>query len=103
MSIEKNPTEKIFEWTLQNKKFYDVFVFLVSSDQGNKKIQFEMDFVRANTIAKDTKLIVANLTGKNTEASSENGFISPSSLDLYINGWNFDTHFILESFLKEIF
>lgn len=98
MSIEKNPTEKIFEWTLKNKKFYDVFVFLVSSDQGYKKIQFEMDFVRANTIAKDTKLIVVNLTGKQTEPETE--IVSKSNLDLYINGWTFETHFILESFLK---
>ncbi|RNA30717.1 60 kDa SS-A Ro ribonucleo [Brachionus plicatilis] len=100
VSIEKNPTDKIFEWTLQNKKFYDVFIFLVSSDQGNKKIQFEMDFVRANTIAKDTKLVVVNLSGKNTEPIAENGVITPSLLDLYINGWNFDTFFILDSFLK---
>ncbi|CAF0711471.1 unnamed protein product [Brachionus calyciflorus] len=101
VSIDKNPTDKIFEWTLQNEKFYDVFVFLVSSDQNNNKIQSEIDFVRANTIAKDTKLIIVNLTGKVTE--NEHVAISPSQLDLYLNGWNFDTFHLIESFLKGIF
>lgn len=103
VSIEKNPTDKIFEWTLQNQKFYDTFVFLVSSDQNNRKIQAEMDFVRANTISKETKLVVVNLTGKITESETEHVAISPSQLDLYLNGWNFDTFFILESFLKGVF
>lgn len=46
--MEKNPTDKIFEWSLQNARSYDAFVFLTGSDQNYKQILSETDFYRIN-------------------------------------------------------
>ena len=54
-SIEKNPTEKIFEWSLQNKKNYDAFIFLNATDSNDKAISDEMKNFRTKANMPNSK------------------------------------------------
>lgn len=105
-SIEKNPTDKIYEWSLQNAKSFDAFVFLTSSDQTYKGILSEAEFYRINH-SPTTKLALINLTGKTDTLPNsfepQTVINAASSLNLCMNGWSYDHYFVLDAFLKNKF
>ena len=54
-SIDDNPTEKVFEWSLEKKCHYDAFIFLNASDKNDKKIVQEMNAYRAKSDKQNAK------------------------------------------------
>lgn len=101
-SIEKNPTDKIFEWSLQNARSYDAFVFLTGSDQNYKQILSETEFYRIHH-SPTTKLVLINLTGKSDSPNSaelQTTINESSNLNLCMTGWSVDHFLVLDSFLK---
>lgn len=106
---ETNPSHKVFEWCAEHAKAFDVFVFLQTSDTNKKQIMDEMNKFRVAHHS-TSKLVLVNLTGRrliSSEHQDENEALernfNASNFDLFLNGFTFQSNFLLHSFIKNSF
>ena len=87
---------------MKNKKSYDAFIFLASSDQNIQEIEDEMNTYRTKTNQPNSKLVFVNFTGTKFSKVVNNSSdeIQTSKNSLNINGWTFDSFALIDYFLS---